>query len=247
MIGISGNFEMLPVQTAYDQWADEYDDADPTTTLDEPFVVSLLQPFGGCRILDLGCGTGRYFRRIAAPHVQLVGLDVSRAMLARAKRTMSSLSPVTLIQASIGQLPFAAGSFDRVIAGLVLDHVHDLRSFFQETAAVLRPAGRLIVSAIHPHMQHLTGSAVRFTVRGREYATPGTIHAVDSTTTAARGAGLTIECLQEPRVDQALTARYPSWSSRMGCSALVLLAARKSLPIYRTVSAPDAGGTSPYR
>ncbi len=240
MIGVTGNSEMLPVQTAYDQWADEYDDADPTTTLDEPFVLLMLQPFAGCRILDLGCGTGRYLRRIAGPPVQLVGLDVSRAMLARAKRTISSLSPVTFIQASIGQLPFASGSFDRVIIGLVLDHIHDLRSFFQETAAVLRPGGRLIVSTIHPDMQHLTGSAVRFTAGGRDYATPGTIHVVDSITTAARGARLTIECLQEPRVDQALTARYPSWSSRMGCSALVLLAARKSPPIYRTVSATDA-------
>jgi len=233
MIGSSGNSEMLSVQTAYDQWADEYDDADPTTALDEPFVVSMLEPFGGCRILDLGCGTGRYLRRITDSKLQLVGLDLSRAMLARAKRTMTTLSPVTLVQASIEQLPFASGSFDRVVLGLVLDHIQDLGSFFRETAAVLRPGGRLIVSAIHPDMQFLTGSAVRFTAGGRNFATPGTVHVVDSITAAAQGAGLTLECLQEPRIDQAFIARYPAWSMRLGCSALVLFAARKSPSVSR--------------
>lgn len=228
MIGSSGNSEMLSVQTAYDQWADEYDDEDPTTALDEPFVVSMLEPFGGCRILDLGCGTGRCLRRIAGPKLQLVGLDLSRAMLARAKKTMATLSPVTFVQASIEQLPFTSCSFDRVVVGLVLDHIQDLRSFFQETAAVLRPGGRLIVSAVHPDMQYLTGSAVRFIAGGRDFATPGTVHAVDSITGAARSAGLTLECLQEPRIDPAFITRYPTWSMRVGCSALVLFAARKS-------------------
>ncbi len=80
----SDNSEMVPVQTAYDQWADEYDDADPTTALDEPFIMSMLEPFDGCRILDLGCGTGRYVRQIAGPNIELIGVDLSRAMLARA-------------------------------------------------------------------------------------------------------------------------------------------------------------------
>lgn len=224
----SGDSDMLPVQTAYDQWADEYDDADPTTALDEPFVLSMLEPFDGCRILDLGCGTGRYARRIADPTVQVVGLDLSRAMLARARRTLPMPSPVCFVQASIEQLPLAPNSFDRVIAGLVLDHVHDLRAFFQETAAALRPGGRFIVSAVHPEMQRLTGSTVRFTAGGRNYATAGTIHAVDSMTAAARAAGLTLHCLQEPRIDHALIARHPGWIMKVGCSALVLFAAQKS-------------------
>lgn len=223
----SGESEMLPVQTAYDQWADEYDDADPTTALDEPFVVSMLQPFDGCRILDLGCGTGRYLRRIAGPMVQVIGLDLSRAMLARARRSLPTPSSVSLVQASIEQLPLARNSLDRVIAGLVLDHVHDLLAFFLEIAAVLRPGGKFIVSAVHPDMQRLTGSAVRFTARGRHYATAGTMHTVDSITAAAQAAGLMLHCLQEPRIDHALIARHPGWSLRIGCLALVLLTARK--------------------
>jgi malonyl-CoA O-methyltransferase len=233
MMEHNGNLKLLPVQTAYDLWADEYDDADPTTALDQPFMASMLEPFDGCRILDLGCGTGRYLRQIAGPNVQLVGLDLSRAMLARAKRTMPLVSPVRFVQASIEQLPFTPSSFDRVVAGLVLDHIHDLRLFFRETAVILRPGGRLLISAVHPDMQYLTGSAVRFTTKGQEYATPGTRHTVHSIQTAARRAGLTPECLQEPRIDPAFISRYPTWSERVGYSALVLFVARKSLHISR--------------
>jgi hypothetical protein len=42
--------------TGYDRWAPSYDDGDPTTWLDEPFVVRHLRPFPGCRILDMGAG-----------------------------------------------------------------------------------------------------------------------------------------------------------------------------------------------
>lgn len=219
--------DLLPVQTAYDQWADEYDDADPTTALDEPFVLSRLEPFPGCRILDLGCGTGRYLRRLTGPNLHLVGVDLSRAMLTRAKTTIANLPCVSLVQASVEQLPFAPNSFDRVIAGLVLDHLPHLDAFFRETAARLRPGGLFLMSAVHPDMQDLTGSAVRFTARGREYATAGTTHTVSAIAAAARGAGLSPESLQEPRIDQMLIARYPSWNVKVGRSALVLFAARK--------------------
>lgn len=225
--------KMLAVQAAYDLWADEYNDEDPTTVLDEPFVLSMLEPFSGCRILDLGCGTGRYLRRISRPDIQLIGLDLSCAMLARAKRKAITSSPLSLVQAMIGRLPFAPNSVDRVIAGLVLDHISELSAFFQETAAILRPDGRLLVSAVHPEMQHFTGSAVRFSARGREHATSGITHTVGSIIAAARGAGFFLESVQEPRIDHTLVARYPAWSTREGRSALVLLAGRKSLMLPR--------------
>lgn len=78
----------LSTQSAYDEWAEHYDDGDPTVLLDEPFLVSKLQPFAGCRILDLGCGTGRYLR-LASRDATVVGMDLSRGMLERARRQTS--------------------------------------------------------------------------------------------------------------------------------------------------------------
>jgi len=220
--------ETLPPQTAYDQWAEEYDDADPTTLLDEPFLRSMMKLFDGCRVLDLGCGTGRYLRRAAQPGIQVVGLDLSRAMLIRARREITPGKSISWVQASVARLPFLQEAFDRVISGLVLDHVDDLQSFFLQVAAALRPGGRLVMSAVHPDMQRLTGSVVRFTSAGREYHTHGTVHEVRSIAEAARQADLEHISMLEPRVDQDLVARRPAWSNRLGCPALVLLAADKS-------------------
>jgi ubiquinone/menaquinone biosynthesis C-methylase UbiE len=214
--------DAVSAQSAYDAWAEHYDDEDPSTLLDQPFLLSMLQPFKGCRILDLGCGTGRYLR-LVGEESYAVGMDLSRGMLVRARRQLSS-SATAWVQASVEDVPFLSHSFDRVMSGLVVDHVHDLRRFFHGIADVLKPGGRAIVTAVHPDMQRRTGSTVRFTAANREYRTPGKIYEVRDITAAAREAGLFIEALQEPRVDHQLIARREAWRDRLDCPALLLLA-----------------------
>ena len=57
-------------------------------TDDAPFYQSLLQ--SGDRVLELGCGTGRLTRLIAPFCAQITGIDISKAMLQRAKNTKSA-------------------------------------------------------------------------------------------------------------------------------------------------------------
>ena len=215
--------EYLSTQSAYDEWAEDYDDGDPTVLLDQPFLLSMLQPFAGCRILDLGCGTGRYLR-LASQEAALVGLDLSRGMLERARRQTPPAIGAIWVQASVERIPFASQSFDRIVSGLVLDHVHDLAEFFRGIGTMLRPGGRAIVTAVHPEMQRKTGPTVRFTAAGREYRTEGTIHEKAAIITALQEAGLLIEQLQEPPVTERLIARREAWRDRLGCPALLLLA-----------------------
>jgi len=222
------DFTPLHPQAAYDHWSEVYDDADPSTLLDEPFLLTMVKLFAGCRILDLGSGTGRYLRLVNRPGVSIVGMDLSRGMLARAMRTLVPKASVAWVQGSLEHFPFSDGTFDRIISGLVLDHVNDLHSFFHQIAAVLRPGGRLILSAVHPRMQRLTGSTVRFVVQGREYHVQGTVHEVDAVADAVQEAGIEIESLLEPEVDQELITRCPVWRTRLGCPALMLLAAHKT-------------------
>ena len=80
-----GQAGFLSPQSAYDEWAEHYDEEDPSTLLDQPFLLSAIQPVEGCRILDLGCGTGRYLRLVGSGSYA-IGIDVSRKMLARARR-----------------------------------------------------------------------------------------------------------------------------------------------------------------
>jgi malonyl-CoA O-methyltransferase len=219
----------LSPQEAYDRWAQDYDDADPSTMLDEPFLASMLQPREGHRILDLGCGTGRYISCVARGDIRIVGLDLSRGMLDRARRRQSAAVSVAWVQASVENLPIIPRTFDRLMSGLVMDHVENLDRFFGGIASVLAPGGRAVVTAVHPAMQRMTGPVVRFTASGRQYLAEGRVHEVQDIVAAAERQRLTIEELREPRVDETLVARRPSWRPRLGCPALLLLALTSGL------------------
>ena len=121
-------------------------------------------------------------------------------------------------------LPFRDTSFDAVVSGLVLEHLRDLHAFFAETHRVLRPAGRAVVSAMHPAM-FLRGSQARFTdpVSG-EVVMPGSLpHRIGAIVMAAVGAGFTLCDVEEYAPDAAFAARYPRAERYVGWPMLVVL------------------------
>jgi ubiquinone/menaquinone biosynthesis C-methylase UbiE len=213
--------------TGYDRWAPSYDDGDPTTWLDEPFVVRHLRPFPGCRILDMGCGTGRYLRRLASGLSRVTAVDLSRGMLARARQSCGRHSTIGWVQASVTDLPFPSGSFDRIMSGLVLDHVETPLRFFREMVRVSAADACAVVAAVHPEMQRLTGAHIDVSGGENVIRIPGHIHDVAAVLAAAGEAGWTIEAVEEPRVTPAMIAQRPSWRYKLGYPALVLLALRK--------------------
>lgn len=105
-------------------------------------------------VLDLGCGTGRYFwglRRLKS----LTGIDASAPMLDEAKRPIHadrlSHAPITLVQGDLLSHAFAAGSFDLVYSiGVLAEHVPLDRSFIERVHGWLRPGGRFAFTTVHP-------------------------------------------------------------------------------------------------
>ena len=208
----------------YDLWAPWYDDEDPSTWLDEPFLLRHLRPFLGCRILDMGCGTGRYLRRLTRGAYRVTAVDLSRGMLARAQRNSTGRQDIRWLQASVTSLPFLSRSFDRIMSGLVIDHVATPGQFFKQIAALLAPHGRAIVSGVHPAMQHLTGADIDVAADQCSARIPGHVHEVAELVMAAEGAQLKVDVLEEPPVTPAMVERRPAWERKLGCPALVLLA-----------------------
>lgn len=99
------------------------------------------------RLLDVAIGTGLTARaalRVAGNDLDVIGLDVSRSMLAEAQRALK----LPLIQGSAEQLPVADASVDFVSMGYALRHVSDLACAFQEFWRVLRPGGTLLLLEI---------------------------------------------------------------------------------------------------
>lgn len=120
----------------------------------EALAGRLLSPSGfdvrGCRrILDAGCGNGRYTKfllRRADPDALITGFDYSQQMLRRARERLHSDRP-THVVADLTRLPYAAGAFDAIICGWVLEHLPDPRPGLSELARVLRPDGKLLLLA----------------------------------------------------------------------------------------------------
>ena len=105
---------------------------------------------GGCkRILDAGCGNGRYTRFLlqqADPDALITAFDYSQGMLQRARERLGT-PRATHVAADLTRLPYATGSFDAIVCGWVLEHLPDPRPGLAELARVLQPGGKLLLLA----------------------------------------------------------------------------------------------------
>jgi SAM-dependent methyltransferase len=103
----------------------------------------------GLSLLDAGCGVGKFNRAIRnAEHV--LAIDFSWEALIRFQRP--ACASLGLVQSDITRMPIRDRVFDVALSCQVLSHLPtpDLRSqFLSELARVLKPGGRLILTAMH--------------------------------------------------------------------------------------------------
>lgn len=135
------------VRSEYDKLAPEYDERWDAYT--QATIRATMERFAvgeGERLLDVGCGTGVLLEALAraAPRAALVGVDVSREMLAVARRTRTSLS--RLVTGDVASLPFAARSFDVVVSSNAFHFWIEPAAALREIRRVLTPGGRLVVT-----------------------------------------------------------------------------------------------------
>jgi SAM-dependent methyltransferase len=100
----------------------------------------------GRRLLDAGCGTGRFSVALAGHHTSVVGVDPDPAMLDLARtRTTGGCA-----RAVVEHLPFPDGSFDLTVAVTVLEFVAHPVAAVAEMARVTRDGGRIVIGALNP-------------------------------------------------------------------------------------------------
>lgn len=109
--------------------------------------VRALGPRPGLRMLDAGCGRGEVLRACAHAGADVCGLDYADAAVAIAREVLAPFPGADVRQGDVTGLPWADGSFDRVLFADVIEHLDPDQAVaaLGELRRVLRPGGLLLV------------------------------------------------------------------------------------------------------
>lgn len=102
----------------------------------------------GARVLDVGCGTGEYIKRLRAQDLEVSGVEPSQAMREIAMRTNPE---ATIVDGLATSLPFESGAFDFAFVIEVYRYLHreDVHRSFSELLRVLKPGGRFFLTMVN--------------------------------------------------------------------------------------------------
>ena len=143
----------LAIDDGYDGWAVTYDGEDNGCfPLRDDVLEPMLEGLRPGRALDAACGTGAVAQQLVARGHDVVGVDISEAMLSRARKAVPD---ARFLAGDLTDLPLPDRDVDHVVCSLALTHLSDLRPFFAEAARVMRPGGHLLLLDTRGHF---TGS-----------------------------------------------------------------------------------------
>lgn len=98
--------------------------------------------------LDIGCGTGNYTIELHKKGLQMIAVDPSIEMLAKAK---AKNNKIDWQLGSAENLDLPNHSIDGVIATLTLHHWKDIKAGFRELHRVLKPGGKMVLFTSTPN------------------------------------------------------------------------------------------------
>jgi 2-polyprenyl-3-methyl-5-hydroxy-6-metoxy-1,4-benzoquinol methylase len=141
------------VRARYDAAADFYirsfDSVDDPASL---ALLGMLGPVRGLRVLDVACGHGRITRELARRGASVVGIDISGALISKARETEQN-EPL-----GIGYIHddvttpgcLGNGGFDAAACNFGLSDIDDLDAAVTAISGALRPGGSFAFSTLHP-------------------------------------------------------------------------------------------------
>lgn len=190
----------LPARDGYRLWAPRYEAETAVSYLENCVVERLAIAIANCRLLDVGCGTGRRLRDTNASIA--VGVDCSFDMLQLAPREQR------LAAADLRALPFAARSFDVVWCRLVIGHVRELEAAYSELSRVCRTGGAVVVSDLSVEAIAAGHRRTFRDSRGDVHEIEHVAHAPERQASVARDVGLELETRRDGLVDSSVRQFY---------------------------------------
>jgi SAM-dependent methyltransferase len=166
----------VSAREGYGLWAASYDvDPNPLLSLEERVIEPLLPDTRQKDVVDLGCGTGRWLRKLWLRGARSAwGLDFTPQMLSRA--ACDSRLTHRLVLGDCVSLPLRSRIADLIVCSFTLGHIDDLDGLAQEIARISRPQAELFISALHPEAL-AAGWRCAFRHQGRKFEIGGERHA----------------------------------------------------------------------
>lgn len=192
------------IKKAYDEWAEIYDsDKNRTRDLNAQTIRGESLSLAHKRILEIGCGTGLNTQYLVHHASEVVGLDISEKMLARARQRVIDEKARFVLGDITKAWDFKNGSFDFIVANLVLEHIEDLSHVFGEAYRLLNPGGEFYIGELHPYKQ-LRQSQARYTSKktGEEVLVDAFTHSISEYVNDGLEAGFALRKLGEQRHEE---------------------------------------------
>lgn len=145
-------------------------------SVDIQFRKDTVRAFAGSiewrRLLDIGCGDGSISLQLLHPGTQLTLVDLSAAMISRAKANVpeSLAQNVRLYNGDFLTTNLEQDSYDLIVTVGVMAHVESVDLFLSRIKSLLRPGGSLIVE--FTDCEHLVGRLGRFWSALKECVAP---------------------------------------------------------------------------
>jgi ubiquinone/menaquinone biosynthesis C-methylase UbiE len=225
---------------AYDLWAAGYDNqpGNLMLDLDETVFSELLDniTIKGKVIADIGCGTGRHWKKIYAHWpARLIGYDVSAGMLNKLQEKFPGAETFFLKDDLLPQLPDA--SCDIILSTLTLAHIPSVEIAMQEWQRVLKPGGQVLITDYHPEALAKGGKRT-FKHEGKTVAVKNHIHSLEKIRGLAKQLGWKEIRFTERVIDDSVKGYYEKQN------ALLLFDSFINVPIIFGIHLNKADGTA---
>lgn len=185
-------------QQAYNHWASTYNDVTNLTRDAElKAKKEILKNLSFLNVVELGCGTGKNTAWLLKRAQNIIAVDFSENMLAKAKERVIS-DKVNFVQADINQhWDFLSKiNIDLITCSLVLEHIEHLQPVFEKAADALVTGGYFYIGELHPFKQY-AGSKARFEKENETLVLDCYTHHISEFTMLATLTGFSIVTLNE--------------------------------------------------
>lgn len=140
----------------------QLDSANGSTRSRDAFVEKTgftLEELRGKRVLDAGCGMGRFAEIAAGAGAEVHAVDLSAAVEA-AQSNLAGKGNLSFYQGDILNLPFAEATFDYIYSIGVLHHTPSTRRAFMSLVPLLKPGGSIAIWVYSKRLRLMVGSEI---------------------------------------------------------------------------------------